>query len=149
MPASDNIELNMGFSDCMGENLRDFVERQLVDDLNVYVFDGSVFNREDIAFDWSESCIEGHRTSYLDGEVENFSGIALFDTSSNLIAEGWMDFVETEKSLIVFWWFLDAGEKYEIREKKKNGIPPHIWENLDSKIKLGWKDYAPKTRYLP
>ncbi|MBT4986300.1 MAG: hypothetical protein HOM87_00705 [Proteobacteria bacterium] len=98
----------------MGEKLREFVECQLIADLNVYVSEGGEFLREGVLFDWSDSCVEGHRTSYLDGEVENFSGVAVYDLSNDLIAGGWMEFIETENGIKVFWWYLDAGEKYKL-----------------------------------
>lgn len=48
----------LSFSDCMGPSLRH----------------------------WSECCIEGNRLKYLDGEVEDFSGIRLFDSQDRLFA---------------------------------------------------------------
>jgi hypothetical protein len=44
------------------------------------------------------------RTKWLDGEVENFSGIGLIDTVGNVVAEGSMEFIEADESLQVFWW---------------------------------------------
>ncbi|MFT4715272.1 MAG: hypothetical protein ACI8YI_001256 [Paracoccaceae bacterium] len=133
----------LGFSNCMGPKLRDFVERQLVSDLNEYAPKGCEFYAETVLFDWSESCVEGHRTEYLDGAIENFSGIAIYDLSNDLIAGGWMEFIETKGTLKVFWWYLDTGKKYDIQVKRTNGIPQHVWNPLDADIKAAWKRYAP------
>lgn len=139
----------LSYSDCMGPKLRNFVEHQLVLDLNKYVLSEKSFNRKDVTFDWSESCLEGHRTSYLDGEVENFSNIEVSDLSDNLIAHGWMEFIETKNELKVFWWYLSSGEKYEIQEKHNNEVPVHVWNSLDSDTQNGWFEYKPQVRKLP
>jgi hypothetical protein len=133
----------------MGLKLREFVEFQLILDLNHYVLSEKSFNRKDVNFDWSESCVEGHDISYLDGKVENFSNIAVCDLSNNLIAHGWMEFIEIKKELKVFWWFLFSGDKYEIQEKHENEIPPHVWDVLDSDKKNDWFEYRPRIRKLP
>ena len=139
----------LGYSDRMGPMLRDFVEQQLISDLNEYSLKGKVFDRDSILFDWSESCIEGHTTSYLDGEMENFSGIRMFDLANDFIAEGWMEFIPTEDVPIVFWGFLHSGAKYQIKEKETTEIPEHIWNGLDGDLKLAWKQYSPRKRKLP
>ncbi|GIP17487.1 hypothetical protein J40TS1_31290 [Paenibacillus montaniterrae] len=75
---------DMGLSSCMGEKLRKEVEGQLIRDLNHYF--------------------------YLDGSLDNFSGILLFNKDDQLVADGWMDFVyiKEQNRLIVYWKFLDA-----------------------------------------
>ncbi len=139
----------LGFSNCMGPELREFVEFQLVVDLNVYAFGGHEFGCKDVVFDWSESCVEGHRASYHDGEIENFSGIAVYDLSNDLIAEGWMEFIETKSGLVVFWWYLHAGTKHKIQDKRSGKLPSHIWDDLESDVKETWKKYAPPKWRLP
>ena len=140
---------DLGFSNCMGPELREFVEGQLLDDLVPYMQSVDRFDVENIRFDWSESCIEGHRTHWLDGEIQNFSGIAIFDDSQNLIAEGWMEFIETEIGLVVFWWYLRGGEAYNFQNKASNRVPKHIWKKLSPKIRTNWSPYAPNKRRLP
>ena len=73
---------------CMGKKLRKEVERQLLIGLEQY--NVSV---DGLKFDWSESCIEGKCASYLDGSLENFSGIRLFNKNDEFFAEGWMNFI--------------------------------------------------------
>lgn len=142
-------ELSLGFSDCMGPKLRNFVEGQLISDLSVYVPEIYMVSLETVSFNWSDSCVEGHRTSYLDGELENFSGIAVYDLSGDFIAGGWMEFIETGDSLKVFWWYLDSGEKIKIHEKREGGIPSHVWSVLDSNAKLEWMHHSPFRSKLP
>ena len=129
----------------MGPKLRAFVERKLVEDLNYYTPSNIKYMRDDVVFDWSESCIEGHRTGYLDGEVENFSGISLLDLAGSLIAEGWMEFIETQNDLKVFWSYLDGGEAHSISAKRENKIPTHVWETLREDDRRFWANFSPDT----
>lgn len=140
---------DLGFSNCMGPELRGFVEEQLLHDLNRYIRSEEVIGRDGVRFDWSHSCVEGHRARWLDGEIENFSGIAIFDDVRNLIAEGWMEFIETETDLHVFWWFLRGDGQYEVQDKNSNNLPEHVWEKLSPKIRLNWMHYAPRETGLP
>lgn len=119
---------NYGLSCCMGEKLREEVERQLLLDLKEYDTNG-----ENLKFDWSDSCIEGHCTNYLDGTVENFSGIELYNDNNEIVIDGWMEFIheKSENLFIVYWDFLDFYcEGKEISIKDKPGIPNHILRKL-------------------
>lgn len=136
---------NLGFSNCMGPELRQFVERQLIVDLNQYLAPGSVIKSTDIHFDWSDSCVEGHRSRWLDGEIENFSGVAIRNHRQELVAEGWMEFIETEGSIEVFWWFLRGGNDYAIQAKNSNHVPEHIWDRLGDDARSVWSKSAPNT----
>lgn len=78
----------LGPSSIMGPKLRMLVEQQLCDDLKVYGIMGNKYK-----FYWSESQVEGYDTVYLDGIVENFSGINVFNEKDEHIAEGWMEFI--------------------------------------------------------
>lgn len=117
-----------GLSYCMGQKLRHEVESQLLKDLLIYRKDN-----EDLSFDWSESCIEGKCAHILDGSVENFSGIKLFDSKKNLVADGWMDFViDQNKVLVVYWKYLDIVENgNEKAVKDFGGMPEHIKQRLE------------------
>lgn len=138
---------NLGASEIMGPLLRQFVEEQLVDDLRNYEV-----KENELYFDWSNSCAEGHSSFYLDGTLENFSYISVYNTAKNLIAEGWLDFVDNffdtdaEKTVIVYWDFItvfDKGQR-KIIDKSSPGIPNHIWERLDQGHKNIYKDYRQK-----
>jgi len=80
----------LGFTEIMGPKLPEFVKRSLVEDLQHYVTDETIINYVDCHFDWSDTCIEGHRCEYLDGKMENFSGINVYDKFDDLIAHGWI-----------------------------------------------------------
>ncbi len=134
---------DLGFSSCMGPRLRRFVERQLLQDLTYYLKPEIALDKQKLIFDWSESCIEGHRTAWLDGELENFSGIVLRNDTHSPIAEGWMDFIETEGALLVFWWFLRGFADGNINPKTSNDVPFHIWQSLSEDAKEKWHAFAP------
>ncbi|SFD72834.1 hypothetical protein SAMN05216378_1166 [Paenibacillus catalpae] len=93
---------NLSFADCMGEKLKSEVVRQLSEDLKFYGIIQSEYR-----FDWSDCCIEGHLTKYLDGAVENFSNIMVFNANDELIADGWMEFIHEDDIFIAYWEFLD------------------------------------------
>lgn len=121
---------NLGLASSMGPKLKQVVEEQLLSDLRNYYVDIS-----GIKFDWSESCIEGKDTNYLDGSLENFSGITLFDTSDNLIAEGWMEFIHEGDFFMVYWNYLTIIQGGKIIFDKKRGIPNHVWEKIPANIR--------------
>ena len=135
-------EKGLGFSDCMGPELRKLVERRLLDDLGNYLLPEIEASHVGLHFDWSDSCVEGHRTSWLDGEIENFSGIAVLDQEQNLIAEGWMEFIRTKADLEVFWWQL-RGAAIKSRIKTVNTVPKHIWDRLSDDQRREWIKFAP------
>lgn len=128
----------------MGPKLRAFVEEQLVNDLNWYLPRQRTYQRADVYFDWSESCVEGHRTRWLDGEIENFSGIAVLSKDRRLIAEGWMEFIKTETGLEVFWWFLTSADQHGFQGKDINTVPSHVWNRLSAEVRSLWRDHEPQ-----
>ena len=126
----------LGYSDKMGNRLRIEVERQLIDDLFFYKIDSV-----DLKFDWSESCIEGHRASFLEGVVENYSGITVFDNEDNVVAGGWMEFIKSGDFFLVYWEFVKTWQHdIKLKEKKEVGIPSHIWKQLPDKLKAFHRD---------
>lgn len=122
----------LGFSHTMGPKLRQLVEKQLLADLRVAF---------DLRFDWSESCIEGNDTEYLDGSLENYSGIAVFDSKENLVAEGWMQFIHAGKFFLVYWDYLTIMQSDKRVFDKKAGIPNHVWEQIPVDIRPSYTKY--------
>jgi hypothetical protein len=118
-------------SHCLGARLRAEVERQLLDDLRHYGI-----NVDGAAFDWSDSCIEGHATSHLGGTLQNFSGVAVLDASGDMLACGWIDFIHGggTNPLFVFWDHVTVFEGHDPRKqrvlKSTPGIPGHVWAKL-------------------
>lgn len=141
---------NFGASEIMGPLLRKFVESQLVEDLIHYkVFNSTLF------FDWTNSCAEGHSTDYLDGILENFSYISVFDAHDILVAEGWIDFIDnffdttSNKKVIVYWDLVTIFEgDIIIVDKSEPGIPEHIWETLDDTFREIYKFNKQKKRTI-
>jgi hypothetical protein len=131
----NKVKLNnsdLGFSSSMGPQLRNLVERQLADDLENYGI-----NNKELKFDWSNSCIEGHMTEYLDGVVENYSGITVFNSQSELIAEGWMEFIHQNNFFLAFWDYVTTWENNKkIAEKINFGVPNHIRDLVPHELKL-------------
>ena len=80
---------DFGLSSSMSLELRKIVEKQLEEDLKFYVV-----TTNDLYFDWSGSCIEGHLSSYLNSSLENYSGITVYDSNDTIIAEGWIMLME-------------------------------------------------------
>lgn len=134
---------NYGYTDIMGPLLREYVKRSLVQDLQHYLSKDQKVEYSDCIFDWSETCIEGHRATYLDGQLENFSGIRIYDHFNNLVVDGWMDFVPEGDNLHVYWLFLHGGSRYKIQSKETVDIPQQIWRLLDSSTKKTWAKYKP------
>ena len=129
---------NLGFSIIMGPKLRMLVEQQLSDDLKAY---GIIENQ--FKFDWSESCIEGHETAYLDGRVENFSGVNIFNEKDEHVAEGWMEFIHEPgyDFFVAYWEFLDVFELgREICIKDNAGIPLHVYNKIPENVRFNFKD---------
>jgi hypothetical protein len=133
----------MGFASSMGPELRQVVEKQLIDDIKYYLPNHLTLN-----FDWSDSCIEGRATNYLDGSIESFSGILLFDEKENLVAEGWIDFVHEGEFLLVFWDMLTIWNGKEIFTEKSFGMPKHVWEQIPDNIRYNYKIEGDKTNKL-
>ena len=44
----------------------------------------------DLRFDWSDSCIEGKCLNYLDGSLDRYSGIMLYN-AENDVSSRWLD----------------------------------------------------------
>ncbi|NOU99318.1 hypothetical protein [Paenibacillus planticolens] len=127
---------NLSFADCMGIKLKSEVERQLIEDLKWYGIIQSEYR-----FDWSDCCIEGHRTKYLDGEVENFSSIMVFNANDESVADGWMEFIHEDDVFIAYWEFVDKYQDgQEIALKSACGIPLHIYNQFPEQLKMKYKD---------
>ncbi|MEO9896268.1 MAG: hypothetical protein ABJF05_07830 [Paracoccaceae bacterium] len=116
---------DLGFSDCMGPELREFVEGQLLDDLEPYL----------------------QSAERLISKVFASIGQTVALKGTELI--GWMKFIETEVGLVVFWWYLRGSEAYYFQSKNSNGVPKHIWEKLSTEVRTNWSRYAPDERRLP
>lgn len=124
---------NMGFAITLGPKLKEYVERELIRDLNEYNYYCNEYR-----FDWSESCVEGEDIAYLDGITDRFSGISIYDEDDKLKYTGWMDFIYVKETdnLIIYWLFLNAIlEDKKVRIKNKVGIPKHIYERLSHRLK--------------
>ncbi len=117
---------SQGFAETMGPNLKSLVETQLLADLAHY---GIAV--KGLKFDWSQSCIEGECTDYLDGSLDQFSGIAVYDQNDQLYAEGWLKFIHEGDFFIVFWDSVSCGKIFE----KDFGIPQHVWDQIPDRIK--------------
>ena len=110
-----------------GPELRSWVERQLLADLEYY---GAIPNEP--AFDWSQVVQEGHFTQFRGRMLESLSDISVRDTDDTVLAEGWMDFVLTSSEAAVepslFWLFLSVRRGEALIEVKADpNVPLHLW----------------------
>lgn len=126
--------IDLGFSSSLGKELRGVVEKHLMEDLKYY----GVQNKS-IKFDWSESCIEGHCTEYLDGSVENFSGITVYDLEDNVIADGWMEFIHEPNFFLAYWDFITIWQEDKKIIEKDFGLPMHVWIQIPELIRSNYK----------
>ncbi|TME89621.1 MAG: hypothetical protein E6I44_03150 [Chloroflexi bacterium] len=117
----------------MGPQLLAHVEQELLEDLHSYGM-----TTDTLVFDWSNPCEEGHVTRYLDGQLEDMSGVSVVDLSGRVQARGWIDFVHgaAEAPLFVFWLYLDVrhGDGWR-RAKDDPGLPAHVWTRLPDRSK--------------
>lgn len=127
---------NFGLSNPMGEKLRKEVEKQLSDDIKHYAITDGI-----LKFDWSESCIEGRYTKILEGHMDNFSDIKVFNSYDEFIAEGWIDFIHEDKYnlFMVYWDQLDLYANGELAEVKGFGIPDYIYDKLPNELKTKYR----------
>jgi len=110
----------------MNIELRKIVESQLIEDLIFYGID-----TVDVRFDWSNSCIEGHDGEYFGSYLENYSGILVFDKMENLLADGWMDFIDGPK-LVVYWNFIETWKgSQRLAEKSTPSVPKHVLDKIN------------------
>ena len=132
--APNYSELN--YAERMGPRLRALVESQLVADLEHYKVNG-----DGLKFDWSDSCIEGKHSDHLDGSLDRFSGISVFDSSDKLVAEGWMEFVKEDDFFLAYWEFVVTWEgNKKLSEKSATGMPPWVWKQLSESVRAKYKD---------
>lgn len=134
--------VEMGFGRSMGPMLKKLVEGQLTKDLEHY----GVINPQ-LRFDWSESCIEGKCTKFLDGSIDRFSSIYVFDNSDKLIAYGWMEFIHEGDFFWVYWDMVKIYRNEKIIFDKKFGLPDHIWEKIPDEIKHNYIDERQKSGF--
>lgn len=125
--------IDMGFGRSMGPKLKKLVEEHLTEDLNHYGIDN-----QHLKFDWSESCIEGKCTDLLDGSIDRYSSIYVFDTGDNLIADGWMEFIHEDAFFLVYWDMVTTYSDDKIIIDKKSGIPNHVWTKIPDNIKSSY-----------
>jgi hypothetical protein len=120
----------------MGVKLKEVVESQLIKDLGNYKI-----LKQPLRFDWSQSYGTGRTATFLDGSIQNFSRIIVFDQIGNLVADGCMDFICNRIFCISYWDLVTTWRDGNILcEKKEQGVPLHIWKQLPA---------AMMSKYIP
>ncbi|HYC84630.1 MAG TPA: hypothetical protein VEB86_05380 [Chryseosolibacter sp.] len=120
----------------MGDKLKEVVESQLAKDLGNYKV-----LKQSLSFDWSQSYGSGRNATFMDGTIQNFSRIIVFDDGGNLVADGCMDFICNRIFCIAYWDLVTTWRDGHILcEKKEQGIPFHIWKQLPA---------AMMAKYMP
>jgi len=63
--------------------------------------------------------------------LENYSGILVFDAQDNLIADGWMDFIDCD-NLFAYWDIVTCWEgTNKLNEKLEFGTPKHVLDRIN------------------
>lgn len=111
--------------------IQTLIEMKLLEDL-VHYMD----YHEELTFDWSEVCGEGHEVEYKGRLIEDCSGIRLFSKDGQLVAEGWLDFIYVRDvdRLLVYWDFIDVYKNATDRTKRESSIPMHVYRELNEII---------------
>lgn len=123
----------------MGPVLRDVVETQLARDLRNY----RIYN-EHVKFDWSQSYGGGRSFAYLDGKVENFNRVIVFDQDNNLLADGCIDFIANRFFFLAYWDLVTTWKNGDIvKEKKDHGMPISVWRQLPEALMAKHQPHKP------
>src|SRR5687768_13445050 len=106
-----------GAASLMSPELREMVEKQLLDELPNYKLD-----KPNLKFDWSGSANEGHQMQHPAGIIASFSGILILDENNILVADGWMDFILEPDLFLPYWDHITTREgKKKLAEKQMPG----------------------------
>jgi hypothetical protein len=67
--------------------------------------------------------------------LESLSGVLVRGSDGTIVAEGWLDFVNTSEATDsepkIFWLFLSVVADGKLREAKKDAfLPVHLWESM-------------------
>ncbi len=130
----DNCD-KYGLSSAVGPKLRELVQMQLADELNSLLGMNVKFD-----FDWSESCIEGHDGMFLDGSLENYSGIILTDKQTSIKADGWMDFIQEGDFLLAYWDQITIWQNDRELFSKDFGISSFAFELVPEELRWHLKE---------
>lgn len=137
---SENINTDKrtyGAASLMSPELRKLVEKQLLAELPHYKL-----NKANLAFDWSGSVNESHQMQHPLGIIASFSGILVLDEKSQIVADGWLEFILEPGFFLAYWDYLTTREgKKKLSEKQMPGIPKHVWKQLPEELKA---KYQPK-----
>ena len=135
MKNTESEKINFGHSDAMGRELRALVEKQLLEELKHYKID-----QPNLKFDWSNSLVEGRSANYLDGMIENYSGILVLNENNQIVADGWMEFILEPDFFLAYWDHITTREgKKKLSEKQMPGIPKHVWKQIPEELKAKYK----------
>ena len=136
----------------LGPAVQSWVEQQLLNDLRHYGV-----HLDDLRLDWSQVVQEGHWMDFRGRMLESLSDIFVYGSDSNIIAEGWMDFVKTSAATDaepkLFWLFLSVAAEGKLRRAKEDALlPVHVWESMTGAEKQyvaatesKWLDRDPKV----
>jgi hypothetical protein len=136
----------------LGPPVQSWVEQQLISDLRRYGV-----QRDDLRIDWSQVVQEGHWMDFRGRMLESLSDVIVRDFDGNIVAEGWMDFVNTSEANDsepkLFWLFLSVAADGKLRKAKEDAfLPVHLWESMTEAEKQyvaatdsKWLDRDPKV----
>jgi hypothetical protein len=137
----------------LGPAIQSWVEQQLLSDLRHYGVE-----RDDLKIDWSQVVQEGHGKDFRGRMLESLSEVLVRASDGSIVAEGWMDFVNTSEATNsepkLFWLFLSVAADGKLRKAKEDALLPfHLWESMTDAEKQyvavtesKWLDRDPKVQ---
>jgi hypothetical protein len=133
---TDQDKKMFGAASLMSPQLRELVEKQLMAELPNYKIEN-----KNLKFDWSGSVNEGHQVSHPEGIVASFSGILVLDENNQIVADGWMEFIQEPDLFLPYWEHITTREgKKKLSEKQMPGIPKHVWKQLPIELREKYSD---------
>jgi len=132
----DSDKKTFGAAALMSPQLRELIEKQLLTELPNYKIE-----KPNLKFDWSGSVNEGHQVSHPAGIAASFSGILVLDENNQIVADGWMEFIQEPDLFLPYWEHITTREgKKKLSEKQMPGIPKHIWKQLPLELRVKYSD---------
>jgi hypothetical protein len=137
----------------LGAAIQSWVEQKLLADLRQYGV-----QRADLRIDWSQVVQEGHYMDFRGRMLESLSEVLVRGSDASIVAEGWMDFVNTSEAADsepkLFWLFLTLVEDGKVKRVKEDALlPSHLWESMTEAEKRyvaatesKWLDRDPKVQ---
>ena len=76
-----------------------------------------------------------------EGIIASFSGILVLDENNQIVADGWMEFIQEPDLFLPYWEHITTREgKKKLSEKQMPGIPKHVWKHIPMELREKYSD---------